>query len=126
MHERGRFPVDMLKVEYHHLPIYDVLPPDDELERYDRAGIRDRAIPSDVRRRAPAIVSAIDILEPTGHSAGVFHCSAGKDRTGVLAALLLGFLECRSTSLPNDYSLSAQAMVSHGWPGFAMSIPIRA
>jgi protein tyrosine/serine phosphatase len=34
----------------------------------------------------------------------VFHCAAGKDRTGVLAALVLGCLGVRSESIVEDYA----------------------
>ena len=33
--ERGRFPEDAFEVEYHHLPLTDVLPPTEDLSRYD-------------------------------------------------------------------------------------------
>ena len=35
----------------------------------------------------------------------VFHCAAGKDRTGVLAALLLGCLGVEAESIESDYAL---------------------
>ena len=40
----------------------------------------------------------------------MFHCSAGKDRTGVLAALLLGALGVPDETIVADYSLSRDAM----------------
>jgi len=41
----------------------------------------------------------------------VFHCSAGKDRTGVLAAILLALLGVGDDDIADDYALSAEAMV---------------
>jgi hypothetical protein len=38
------------------------------------------------------------------------HCSAGKDRTGVLSALLLAFLGVPDETIVADYALSAAAM----------------
>ena len=40
----------------------------------------------------------------------MFHCSAGKDRTGVLAAVLLGLLGVPDETIVADYALSAAAM----------------
>jgi protein tyrosine/serine phosphatase len=40
----------------------------------------------------------------------VFHCSAGKDRTGVLAAVLLSLLGVADVVIAEDYGLSAAAM----------------
>jgi protein-tyrosine phosphatase len=39
----------------------------------------------------------------------VFHCSAGKDRTGVLAALVLGCLGVDSETVVSDYAANQQA-----------------
>src|SRR5215207_9166898 len=41
----------------------------------------------------------------------LFHCSAGKDRTGVLAALVLSILHVDDESIVADYALSRRAMV---------------
>jgi protein-tyrosine phosphatase len=38
------------------------------------------------------------------------HCSAGKDRTGVLSALILAFLGVPDETIVADYTLSAAAM----------------
>jgi protein-tyrosine phosphatase len=40
----------------------------------------------------------------------VFHCAAGKDRTGVLAALLLGALGVSDDDIAEDYALTAAGM----------------
>ncbi len=41
----------------------------------------------------------------------VFHCTAGKDRTGVVAALLLGLAGVDEATIVADYALSGPAMV---------------
>lgn len=43
------------------------------------------------------------LLMPEEDFSLIFHCSAGKDRTGVLAALLLSFLGVDRTDILNDY-----------------------
>jgi protein-tyrosine phosphatase len=41
----------------------------------------------------------------------VFHCAAGKDRTGILAAVVLGLLGVDDDVIAADYALSQSAMV---------------
>jgi protein-tyrosine phosphatase len=40
----------------------------------------------------------------------LFHCVAGKDRTGLLAALLLALADVRPDAIAHDYALSAQML----------------
>jgi len=40
----------------------------------------------------------------------LFHCVAGKDRTGLLAALLLALADARPDAIARDYALSAQML----------------
>src|SRR5436190_12992552 len=92
--ERGRFPVDAHPVGYHHLSLMDVIwdpaqaPPAHEpateflLTRYIEmiGGAEER------------FAEAFRILGRPHALPAVFHCAAGKDRTGVLAGLLLSSL----------------------------------
>jgi protein-tyrosine phosphatase len=43
----------------------------------------------------------------------VFHCSAGKDRTGILAACLLSILGAHSKDIVADYTLTTPYMARH-------------
>jgi protein-tyrosine phosphatase len=60
-----------------------------------------------------SIVRALEIIADRGNHPLVFHCSAGKDRTGVLAAILLGTLGVADEDIARDYSLSAAYMKRH-------------
>ncbi len=52
------------------------------------------------------IVEALEIIaEPENHPL-VFHCAAGKDRTGILAAVLLDILDVADEDIEMDYALS--------------------
>lgn len=57
----------------------------------------------------------------------LFHCSAGKDRTGIAAALLLGALGVDREVIMEDYMLSAEYIkgkydaIVRAHPGFALS-----
>ncbi|UQX03464.1 tyrosine-protein phosphatase [Streptomyces sp. RerS4] len=58
---------------------------------------------------AAALRTAVEALaEPDGLPA-VFHCAAGKDRTGVLAALVLRLLDVPAETIADDYALSDEA-----------------
>ena len=60
---------------------------------------------------AAAIAEAFAILGTVQRLPAVFHCSAGKDRTGVLAALVLSVLGVPDEVVAADYHLSASAVV---------------
>ena len=56
------------------------------------------------------IVQALEtIAEPANHPL-VFHCAVGKDRTGMLAAMLLKLLGVKEADIIEDYSLSEPYM----------------
>jgi protein-tyrosine phosphatase len=56
------------------------------------------------------LVEALEVIaEPTHHPL-VFHCAAGKDRTGVLAAILLSVLGVADQQIVEDYTVSGQYM----------------
>ena len=76
----------------------------------DRPCIRRPPLRRDARRAPGAIAQAITILATPASLPAMFHCSAGKDRTGVLAALLLGALGVPDETIVADYSLSRDAM----------------
>ena len=59
---------------------------------------------------AGAIATAFEILASPARLPAVFHCSAGKDRTGVLAALVLSALGVADDVVAADYHLSATAV----------------
>ena len=59
-----------------------------------------------------AIAETFEILATPGTGAIVFHCAAGKDRTGVLAALLLEVLGVSGDDIVADYVLTDQALPS--------------
>ncbi len=111
--ERGRFPVDLLPVSYHHFPVlrqtWEGVALDPEVD--GSAFLADRYGEMLVEG-APAIADALAVLaEPSSYPA-VFHCAAGKDRTGVLAALVLGLAGVSDETIAADYGLSRAGMAS--------------
>src|SRR6516225_2972928 len=115
--ERGRFPLDAHPVGYHHVSLMDVIwdpgqapaetsgapVADFLLQRYiemiDGAGARIGDI--------FAILADLDALP------AVFHCAAGKDRTGILAALLLSSLGVSEETIMEDYELTNLSLAPH-------------
>src|SRR5436190_2005958 len=60
--------------------------------------------------RTAAIRRALHLLAEPGAVPLVFHCAAGKDRTGVVAALTLSLLGVSDDDIATDYSLSRLGM----------------
>lgn len=54
--------------------------------------------------RCAAVLAAIARARPGGV---IFHCTAGRDRTGLIAMLLLALAGVRPTAIADDYALSA-------------------
>jgi len=106
--ERGFFEAD--EITNHHLPMFEstwevegVLPDQDAVaylaERY-----------ADMLVSGPvAIAGTFALVADTDALPLVFHCAAGKDRTGVTAALLLAVLGVSDDDIAADYALSAGA-----------------
>jgi protein tyrosine/serine phosphatase len=60
--------------------------------------------------RPDSVVDAVrHLLDPANHPV-LFHCAAGKDRTGVVAAMLLSVLGIEDDEIVADYLLSDEAV----------------
>ena len=102
---------------FHHLPVLHFL---DETIGSAVLGDPEEALVDAYRTMleegALAIALALRVIaDPSAHPV-VFHCAGGKDRTGVLAAVLLALLGVDDATIAEDYAMSAPAverMVSH-------------
>lgn len=66
--------------------------------------------PSYLVHRPETVVGAVRaVMRPDNHAV-LFHCAAGKDRTGVVAALLLSVLGVPPADIMADYVLSAPSV----------------
>lgn len=109
--ERGTFPVDAHPVVFHHLPIIDATWSRSDRVDYDRdEDFLIGAYQEMLTVGAPRFAAAFEALAEPDALPAVFHCAAGKDRTGLLAALLLGSLGVSHDDIVDDYALTVEGM----------------
>lgn len=105
----GTFPFGPLAATFHHLPmierIWDLSELDPDAAPHDFLVSRYRDM---LDEGAPTIATALELLARPGALPGAFYCAAGKDRTGVLAALVLGALGVPDEAIVADYHLSKE------------------
>ncbi len=108
----GRGPLGEYPVAYHHLPlIADVgesMSKDAPQLSHDAMG---RMYLRMVEVAAPQLVTALNVIAHTP-GAAAFHCAAGRDRTGVLAAMLLLALGAADDVIVADYARTGDNMVA--------------
>ena len=61
--------------------------------------------------RQPALRRVLGLLAGSGASSAMYNCTAGKDRTGVVSALLLGLAGVPHETIAEDYALSARFLL---------------
>ena len=104
----GRFPVEEIPVGFHHLPLVTELP-DPELFRLAPGFLASHYV--DIARQSgDRIAQALTIVAERQAHPVIVHCAAGKDRTGVLVAVILSLLGVDDSTIAGDYALSAKAM----------------
>ncbi|MDA8356023.1 MAG: tyrosine-protein phosphatase [Actinomycetota bacterium] len=106
--ESGKFPDGEIPVRFHHLPLLDAVP---DAERFEMApGMLAAQYQEIAHDAGPRIADALAILADPRNLPAVVHCTAGKDRTGVLVAVVLGLLGVPDATIVDDYALSGEAM----------------
>jgi protein tyrosine/serine phosphatase len=131
--QEGRGPLAAEPVEYHNLPFItdDVLhrrPSDQHVLTQDvERDARVRHYLTYLKYASDRIVTAVDLLAVPQRRPALFHCAAGKDRTGVLAALVLDAVGVRHEAIVTDYALSARytkliVATLSGRPTYAASV----
>jgi protein-tyrosine phosphatase len=113
--ERGGFPPDFRGVRVHHQPVLDATWTSSPRPSF--AGTDDPATAflvwayrQMIDDAGPRFAAAIELLARPASLPAVFHCAAGKDRTGLLAALVLGVLGVDDEVIAADYQLTEPAM----------------
>lgn len=97
--------LDALPLRQHHLPLYDGT----------EGGGRNPGLALHelyfllLRHRGDRIARVIETVAATDEAV-VFHCAAGKDRTGIIAAAILGLLGVDDEVITRDYALTKQGL----------------
>jgi protein-tyrosine phosphatase len=106
--ERGSFDGT---TQYHHLPLIDQLRSRDDVNTTytDPARVTARYLEILDEGRAQ-MTEVLRLLTDEATYPAVFHCAAGRDRTGVVAATVLGLLGVADEDIVADYVLSQEAM----------------
>ncbi len=106
--QQSRFDVEAHPVEFHHFPFIKSLTNADDFAR--APGFLGTQYQRMLEDAAPQIVGALTALAAPDARPAVFHCTAGKDRTGLLSALVLSLLGVPEDTVVADYALSGAAM----------------
>jgi protein-tyrosine phosphatase len=116
-HEVDRFshgPLEATGVRFLHRPVVD--------ETRREHIVRDPGAPAPelmspaaiylmmTERFADRLTDVVRLIADPGNHPVVFHCAAGKDRTGIVAALVLGALGVDDDTIVDDYVVTAEHM----------------
>jgi protein-tyrosine phosphatase len=104
----GRGGLADVALHYHHIPLVDDVEHDPD-QPWDRS-LRE-AYAHMLGKRAARLSEALEAIaaEVSEHPT-VFHCVAGKDRTGIVAALVLALLGVSDEDIVADYALTQEVM----------------
>ncbi|MFM7045167.1 MAG: tyrosine-protein phosphatase [Ilumatobacteraceae bacterium] len=110
----GRFPLEYHPITFHHVPVMDStwhgLERDDIASR-DPADFLEWAYLDMLDGTPERFARAFSHLCEAEVLPAVFHCAAGKDRTGVLSMMVLGALGVPDEIIVADYALTSEATV---------------
>jgi protein-tyrosine phosphatase len=111
LEKHGRIEVADHAIAYHHLPMLDEVAGDDGPSRplpVQPVSDLGEAYVRMLGEGTTAIARAVRLLAQPDGLPAVFHCMAGKDRTGILAAVILGALDVPDDEIVADYVLTAE------------------
>ncbi|WP_339948371.1 tyrosine-protein phosphatase [uncultured Albimonas sp.] len=94
-------------VDYRHLSLFEDLDPTGEALGADGAGAPDLLLALyrlALDRRGAAFVETLSLISRSPEGAVLFHCAAGKDRTGLIAAFLLLLAGAEPETVVADYA----------------------
>jgi protein-tyrosine phosphatase len=110
--ERGRFSSPIATVDYHHLPMIDVIPPREELPTWIDPAVVSERYGEMLVEGEDSIREVLALLTDPASYPAVFHCTAGRDRTGIVAALVLSLLGVPDHVIVADYAMSQESMAA--------------
>jgi protein-tyrosine phosphatase len=96
------------QIRFHHLPFFDGEITPEQRQQADDFTLGDRYWMM-LRFAAEPIARVVETLA-AADAAAVFHCAAGKDRTGVLSAVILGSLGVPDEVIAADYAATREGL----------------
>lgn len=103
---RGRFRDDLYPVTLHHFPVLDIPWSDDDTPDVDTAyEFLMWAYPEMIRKGGDRLAAAVETVAMLNEPV-VFNCAAGKDRTGLVAMLILSSVGVPDDIVVADFELS--------------------
>ena len=107
---RGRFRDDLYPVTLHHFPVLDIPWADDDTPDLDTAyEFLLWAYPEMLRKGGHRLAAAVETIANVDEPV-VFNCAAGKDRTGLVAMLLLAIVGVPDDVIVADFELSNEGL----------------
>jgi protein-tyrosine phosphatase len=94
----------------HHLPVFELLPDVATYVTWVDPAVVSQHYLDMLEEGASSFAAALDVLSDPRSYPAMFHCAVGKDRTGVLAAVVLGLLGVAPADIVSDYVKSESAM----------------
>ncbi len=91
---------------FHHLPLFDGEVPEDQRRSSAELSLPDRYFL--MAEFAGGPIGRVIATIASADGPAVYHCAAGKDRTGVISAILLGLLGVRDEIIVADYAASQE------------------
>jgi len=108
--QRGRGLLADEAIGWFHFPLSDIGAPGYEPPAALAAGDMGAHYVETLPGRTPQLARVIEHLADPDAVPAIFHCAAGKDRTGVVAALVLELVGVRADAIVDDYVLTDEAM----------------
>lgn len=106
----GRGPLEREPMAFHHIPLFDGERPStfsvDMQRRMEEMSLADRYF--GLAEMAKEAIGRVVRAVADSKGGAVYHCAAGKDRTGVISAILLSALGVADELIVADYALSQQ------------------
>jgi protein tyrosine/serine phosphatase len=106
----GRGPLEREPLAFHHIPLFDggrssSFSPEAR-QRMQEMSLADRYL--GLAETARQAIARVVVAVADARGGAVYHCAAGKDRTGVVSAILLSALGVGRDLIVADYALSQQ------------------
>lgn len=96
------------RVRYHHIAIFDGLAPTEMMLRDDRGSDLSHRYVQAADSCRPALMRVAATIADAEEGLVLFNCTAGKDRTGIVAAMLLSLAGVPTEDIAADYALTGE------------------